>query len=134
MDWTNFTHKEPITRFIYSKRHFSIEKRTISTAAFDPKPNSELSVFRTRRLSQLQIWNLAEKHISPLRQPQRLKARGDLSISNVLNINLVFNPDTESHKRHAVILGWPDSRDEILELAAELANMALLYLYESDSG
>lgn len=133
MDWTKFTHNEPIARFIYSKHHFSIEKRTINTAAFDPKPHAELSVFRTRRLSQLQIWDLAEKHISPLRTP-RLKARGDLSVSNVLNINLVFNPATESHRRHAVILGWPDSRDEILELAAELANKALLHLYESDNG
>lgn len=128
MDWTKFAHNEPITRFIYSKRHFSIEKRTINTAAFDPKPQSELSVFRTRRLSQLQIWDLAEKYISPLRAP-RLKARGDLSISNVLDISLVFNPATESHKRHAVILGWPDSRDETLELAAELADRSLLHLY-----
>lgn len=133
MDWTKFTQNEPITRFIYSKRHFSIEKQTINTAAFDPKPNPDLSVFRIRRLSQLQIWDLAEKHISPLRTP-RLKARGDLSISDVLNLKLVFSPDTESHKRHSVILGWPDSRDEILELSAELATIASLHIFDSNNG
>jgi len=129
MDWTNFTDKEPITRFIYSKRYFSTEKRTINYAAFDPRPHSELSVFRIRRLSQLQIWNLAEKYISPLRQ-QRLKARGDLTISDVLNISLLFHPNTRSHKRHAVIRGWPDSKDEILELSAELADKASLHIYK----
>ncbi len=134
MDWNNYSETESITRYLYSDRHFNKGKGIVHAAAYNPLPHRDLSVYRIWRLSQQQIWNLAEKHISPHRQPQRLKARGDLSISDVLDTNLVFNPDTKNHKRHAVILGWPDSRDEILELTAVLAIKASLHVYISDNG
>ena len=131
MDWTNFTHKEPITRFIFSKSHYSSEKGKVKYGAFvPPQPNPKISVFRIRRLSQLQIWSIAEKQISPSR-PSSLKARGDLAVKNVFELNLDFIPDTETHHRHANISGWPDSRDEVVQLAGELAHRALLHLFKA---
>ena len=42
----NYSGGEKLTRFIFSKRHFSVENKTVKYGAFMPPPNSaDLSVF-----------------------------------------------------------------------------------------
>ena len=53
----NFSGGEKLTRFIFSKRHFSVEKKVVKYAAFMPPPDSEdLSVFRISSLSEGEVW------------------------------------------------------------------------------
>ena len=48
----NHLRSEKLTRFIFSKRHFSVEKRIVKYGAFIPPPDSpDLSVFCISALS-----------------------------------------------------------------------------------
>src|SRR5262245_33266587 len=50
---------EELTRFIFSRSHFSSIKNVVKHAAFMPGRDGKTSVYRTTDLSQLEAWNLA---------------------------------------------------------------------------
>ena len=55
----NYSGGEKLTRFIFSKRHFSVENKTVKYGAFVPPPNSaDLSVFHISSLSESEVGRL----------------------------------------------------------------------------
>ena len=73
----NFSEGEKLTRFIFSRRHFSTENKIVKYAAFMPPPDSEdLSVFRISALSESEVWGIGRENVQGERT---LRARADLS-------------------------------------------------------
>ena len=123
----NFSGGEKLTRFIFSKRHFSVEKKVVKYAAFMPPPDSEdLSVFRISSLSESEVWVIGRENVQGERT---LRARADLLAEVVYENHLTVIPDIIPHELHANITPFPAdkiARDRIarkLALASQLVIM-----------
>ena len=123
----NFSGGEKLTRFIFSRRHFSTEKKIVKYAAFIPPPDSEdLSVFRISALFESEVWMIGRENV---RGERTLRARADLLTEVVYENHLTVIPDTTPHELHANITPFPTdkiARDRIarkLALASQLVIM-----------
>jgi hypothetical protein len=114
---------EDISRYIFSSKHFN--SKGTKHAAFMPR-NGETSVFCISSISEGEIWDIGENHVGQNMEPS-LKGRADLKCREVQNIGLDVVHETSTHALHANITNWPSSRDEILELAIDLANQSTFY-------
>ncbi len=119
---------EKLARFIFSKKHFSVEKREVKFKAFIPPPNSEdISVYRISGLSDRQVWEIGRKYVG--RKDRAIKARANLAAEAVYANNLEVVPDPLPHELHANVRPFPAdrrARDRIakqLALASELVIM-----------
>ena len=120
-----------LTRFIFSKKHFSIENRTVKYGAFLPPPNSaDLSVFFTSSLTNNEVWQIGREYVQT--EERKLKARADLSVENVYAINLKVIPDTQPHELHANITPFPLDKRERTALARKLAVVSRLEIGPSE--
>lgn len=118
---------ERITRYIFSKRHYSETNNRIKHAAFMPSPKGEVSVYRTDKLDDNEIWNIGEQYVAT--PPKRtIKARADILASIITKQKVCINPDTRPHPLHANIVDWPKEPDEQKQRAIEMANRSDLYL------
>ena len=118
--------RESLTRFLFSKNHFSVRKNQVKPDAFLPAPSSmETSVFRMKGLGQAEVQELGDQ--IGARRGLTLKAWADLLAGVVFNTGLSVRPDNVP-ERHAVITGWPQEKHEQLSLAQELAASAALRL------
>ena len=123
--------REPIARYITTKRWYSREKNVVKPQAFMPPPDLRLSVFRIDNLSEPEIWKIGfTKVIGKMNQPRTLHGRADIQALNILEINLQVNPDNIP-PRHANIIGWPELKEEQKSIAQELAAKASLRLHTS---
>lgn len=114
-----------LTRFIFSKKHFSIENRTVKYGAFLPPPNSaDLSVFFVLSLTNSEIWEIGREYVQT--EQRKLKARADLSVEDVYAINLKVLPDIQPHELHANITPFPLDKRERTALARKLAVVSRL--------
>lgn len=133
VDTDNYSPFEPITRYIFSTKHYSSEKQEVKYGAFiPPKDNAEISVFRIEKLNNKQIWYLAIHFVLPKRN-RPLHGRGDVVVSDIQDSHLQFVPDPNTHPRHANITSWPPIRSEQKLIAAALAMKASLHLYQQDN-
>ena len=117
---------ETLSRFIFSKSHFSATGHRVKPGAFLPVGNPrETSVFRTDGLDPASIRRIGD----PLgeQRAQVLKAWGGVLAGGVFDAGLGVRPDNVP-ERHAAIIGWPDQKDEQLSLAQRLAAAATLQL------
>lgn len=116
----NFSGGEKLTRFIFSKRHFSIEKEVVKYGAFMPPPDSaDLSVFRISSVADSKVWEIGRDYVQT--EERRLKARGDLSVAVVYENRLEVAPDTRPHELHANITPFPSNRNDRARIARRLA-------------
>jgi len=93
-----------------------------------PPANLKLSVYRTDKLSELDIWRIGEKRVAGKAKPPRnLHGRADIKALQVVETGLQIIPDNVP-PRHANIIDWPDEKSEIIEIALELAANASLAL------
>lgn len=114
-----------LSRFIFSKRHFSIENSTVKYGAFIPPPNSaDLSVFSVSSLTNSEIWEIGRKYVQT--NERKLKARADLLVEKVYAVNLKVIPDTQPHELHANITSCPLDKRERTALARKLAVVSRL--------
>ena len=113
-----------LSRFIRHKRQIAISKHIVRPGAFLPPPNKKLSVFHTEHINEIQIWQLADKHIS---LEKKVEFRADITSKNVEETNLSIDLDNKP-KFHANIIGWPDGKDMQKAYAAELASVAKLQI------
>jgi hypothetical protein len=98
----------------------------VKPGAFLPARDGATSVYRTRGLTEEEIWILGEAKVTgPTRKT--LYGRGDLPVSAVHATGLRVDPD-DSPPRHAAIVGWPEEKDARLSLAQQLAAKASLKL------
>ncbi|MBE8233528.1 MAG: hypothetical protein HAW67_07295 [Endozoicomonadaceae bacterium] len=117
-----------ITRYIFSKSHFS--NNGVKHNAFIPPkeyPN-ELSVCFITGMEEIQIWKYC-----PSRNYQQVKARSDLKVNDVENIYgqddfLKVEHDGIPHKYHANIKSIPVDKSKRRAVATELANKSTLVI------
>lgn len=117
---------EVLSRFIFSKSHFSARDHRVKLDAFLPVGDPlETSVYRTERLDRPGIRRIGDT-LGELRE-RTLEAWGDVLASEVFDVGLEVHPDNVP-ERHAAIIGWPDQKDEQMSLAQRLAAAATLQL------
>lgn len=127
----NLSRGDILTRFIFSKRHFSIENRTVKYGAFLPPLNSvDLSVFYISSLTNSEIWEIGSEYVQT--EERKLKARADLSAENIYAVNLKVSPDTQPHELHANITPFPLDKKERTALARKLAVVSKLEIIPSE--
>lgn len=118
---------EPLSRFLFSKRVYNVEKMRLRSTAFLPERISlETSVFRTLGLNADEIWSIGEHHVA---QPtgRALHGRGEVLAQVPRRFGLKVRPDNQP-ERHAAIAGWPTEKHKQQMLALQLAEEATLFL------
>ena len=95
---------EKLARFIFSKKHFSVEKREVKFKAFIPD-GTDISVYRISGLSEREVWAIGRKYVQ--RGKRLIKARADFLAKIVYENNLHVLPTTTPHKRHANVTPLP---------------------------
>lgn len=124
---------EKLTRFIYDRDDFKPSTGEVKFSAFMPPKvktipptyKSDLSVCRisersgNRVLSEDKIWKIGLEDVN--RPGRTLRARADLSASDVYQHNLKVIADPQSFKEHANITPFPPDELGCLRLATKLA-------------
>lgn len=117
---------EILSRFIFSRSHFSPRQSRVKPGAFLPSRDTrETSVFRTVGLDHREVRRTGEMVGGP--SGRTLKAWGNVIAGVVFDVGLGVQPDNVP-ERHAAIIGWPEQKDEQITLAQQLAEAATLYL------
>jgi len=125
------TPDNPLTRYIFSKNHFSKVKNCVKAAAFLPPADRKLSVQEISDLSASEIWEIG-KSVGAAKG-RNLKARGDF-LTHVAFTNGLRVEVDEPPRGHRNITGWSEvaseSERESLDLlkATELADASTLNL------
>ena len=120
----NVSPDEKLTRFIFSKSHFSPKNQTVKYAAFIPPVDSrDLSVFRISSISDSEVWRIGKEDVQGNRT---LRARADFSVAQVDKIDLKVVPDTKAHILHANITPFPLDRITRQIIATKLADASKL--------
>lgn len=115
---------EVLSRFIFSRNHFSPGNSRVKPDAFLPSRDPvETSVFRTTGLARGDVQSIGEGVGSA--SSRSLKAWADVLAGAVYDVGLQVRPDNVP-ERHAAIVGWPAHKDEQLSLAQQLAEAATL--------
>lgn len=118
---------ETVSRFILSRRHFSLQPPRIKAEAYMPR-QGEVSVFRTEGLREPQIWSIGSEIAQSAKRT--LHARGDTVVHEVRQIGLDILK-AEPPPRHANIVSWPENDKPRQKLIAlQLAAAATLVLSE----
>lgn len=86
--------------------------------------NGNTSVFQINGLSEVEVWSLGATAGGGRGIP---RARADILITDIESLQLTVSKD-DSPPRHANIGNWPDSKDERMLKAQELAKKATLKL------
>lgn len=116
--------EELVSRYIKTKSHIKTSTNSIKHGAFmPPKDRQDLSVFRILGLTENDIWSLADKNI-----PFKVIARANLKVNDIENINFLKVKEDEPPERHANIINFPIEREDIIEIAKELAICSNLVL------
>lgn len=127
------THDEDFTRFIFSKSHYSSEKKRVKPPALLPlfnerKQRWETSIFRVRGLRTNGIWKLGYLFTEGNLAERKIKARGSGCLSCVAEQQLGLDVNADPYPRHVDITGWADVKHERLHKATEIANQLNLDL------
>ena len=143
-DTENVSKDEYVTRYIFTKRHFSTVNNKLRYAAFIPPKSfpNEISVFRIINLNDDEIWQLGVDYVQNAGTRNKpLIARGDLSVFNVRHISYDYNnenqelnvvPEVSRHQRHANIINLPQNNKGLLKIVArQLADISSLQLKNS---
>jgi hypothetical protein len=118
---------EVVTRYLLSSSHYSVNNSRVKPRALEPSPSDQsTSVFRVNGLGENEIWDMGTRLVAAHRVPQ-LRARADISVSSILELNLSVRPD-EPPVRHALIYGWSNEKHALMAKAQELAATAVLKL------
>ncbi len=88
-----------------------------------PKNEMELSVFRRVGLADDDVWRLARTHAKSPGRKERIHGAAEVSMGAVLKARLHARCD-EPPPRHAVLVGWPTDKEQMLQVANELARDA----------
>ena len=118
---------EPLSRFVFSRNHlFTFDGQTRARAtAFLPAPTTgTTSVFRTRDLSEAEVWAIGNDVLAS-RPGRSLHARADVAARVPLGLGLSVSPSPP--RGHADLAGWPAEKAHAHLLAQQLADAAKVY-------
>lgn len=122
---------EKLARFIFSKKHFSVEKREVKFKAFTPPSNrDDISVYRISGLSDRQVWEIGRMYVE--RKDRTIKARANLTTETVYVNNLEVVADPLTHELHANIRPFPADRRVRDRIAKQLALASELVLMPTE--
>jgi len=82
---TNIKNSEKISRYIFSKKHCSVQKEKLKYAAFMPPTShpNEISVYRISNLKESEIWDIGIKFVAE-KSNRQLFGRGDMKVSDIV--------------------------------------------------
>ena len=115
------------TRFIFEKRHFSVNPQKARPGAFLPDSDLKTSAVGKNGFTEEQLWNFGvligqERNKSP-------KARADFDAQVVAEAKLTIENDPQpSIPSHINLGGWPTEKDEQKNIAVFLCAKAKLLL------
>jgi hypothetical protein len=119
-----FGPDDPVSRYLFDKRHFSPQNKRVKQGAFLPDSNLETSVFFIKELVEEAVWDLGENYAA---QGRTLRGRAQIPVQAVEKAKLALLL-AEPPPRHGVIVKWPQDKDLQKALALELAENAELRL------
>ena len=122
--------EENLTRYVFSRKHFSPEKGIVKYGAFLPDSNGETSVFRISNLDDVTVWQIGRLIVAPGHQSP-LRARADIVTQSVLEEGLRVTVAPAPHPRHANIIGWSSDGSKHRLVALKLAEKANLILHDN---
>lgn len=120
---------EPLARYIFYKRHFSLENNRVKAQAFMPPHNKKISVIRHKGCPKDCLLKIG-KGIEKSGNRNTLKAISSLSaqeVRSIKNLNVESDTSNKQHRRHANIIGFNNfSEAKIRQKAQDLAKKATL--------
>lgn len=120
---------EQISRFLFQSGHFSSTKKIAKYAAFmPPQGMGELSVYRISGIPEWRKRIITLLFVEPFAKRKTL-ACAVFQSSNVIANDLFLNTDGIPDRRHANIVGWPDSKPDRMAKAKALARVAKVHCY-----
>jgi hypothetical protein len=133
--WTDWISRsvspdEPISRFVFDRRHMNQAKGCVSPAAFMPSTKTRVaSVYRTSCCNEERIWTLGELFVERNRKDKRkILGRADVEAALVFHEGLAIQPHLLPHPRHAELTKWPSDKAEQKDKALALAQASKLLL------
>lgn len=133
IDLDTVQHLETISRFVLERSKCKTAAGKLRWNGFIPNKNGQTSVYRIDELPEATIWDIGNKFVlaeysGPEAQEKRLVGRGDLSVQAIFDQKLSVSPDPVPHPRHANIVGWPEDKEDKVEMAKELEGESNLIL------
>jgi len=107
----------PLSRYLFSKNHFSKAKNCVKAAAFLPPADRKLSVQDISNLSSTEIWEIGTR--VGVANGRRLKARGDF-LAGVAFMNGLRVEVDEPPLGHRNITGWSEAESEAEKESSDL--------------
>lgn len=86
-----------------------------------PAKDGKTSVFRIGGLTDLSVLAIGRRQVG---EKRGLHGWGVFEVRAVLNVGLRLEPD-DVPPRHANIVGWPEDKDAIIEMAQDLSARAM---------
>ena len=121
---------DTIARYIFDKKHYAASIERVKYPAFLP-PNGEVSVFRVTSLAEEKIWDIGLRYVAEV-SGRKLRARGDLFVSDVFAVRLNVKSEKATHPLHANIGGWPPHKGQRILIAKKLEGKARLVVKPPD--
>ena len=111
---------EPLARYIFSKEHYSAQKKRIKRQAFMPPKNLKLSVIRHKDCPKDCLLKIGKK----LEKQRNLKALCSIITQDVrtLDLDVVSDTSNNHHRRHANIIKFSEAKKR--QIADKLATIA----------
>jgi len=131
-EFTNIEDSESLARFILYSRWYRKEDKSVKSDAFIPYPHNELSVTRTKDLSENELMEIGKNiiHNSNRSVKPTLCGNAEFNVHEVRKINLDAIPAlVKGNPNHSNVTGWPHEKSKQKSLAIELASKATLKLY-----
>lgn len=121
---------ERITRYIFQKKgRYSSQNMTVKYNAYMPASDGNSSVYRTQKLSAIEIWEIGVEFVEKRRRDgKKILARADLQASEIFKHKLQIIPEENPHKLHANLTEWPIEKSERVLIALTLAQGSELHI------
>lgn len=114
--------EEILSRFLNSKKQFSVKKEIVKHSAFLPNRNGQTSVFRHSGKPSEELWQIGQKELG---EDNHIYGAGMVKAGDVRAVPLVVTA-SEPPPKHADIESWPSVDDpELAKAARKQAAMAV---------
>lgn len=123
---------ECLSRFLYSRSKYSLKAQKAKPSAFNPLPYHELSTAHITGMTDDAIWELSKLTLRDHPGRDKLYARADIDVAEILKHRLTALRNDNPFPRHTAVRGWPlltdpaEQKELWLQIALELSQTAAL--------
>jgi hypothetical protein len=116
------TTDQVVSRFIYSSRNISVERRRIKPGAFNPSPYDELSVIHATGLADNELWEIGDNTLGTQPGRNSVCGRADIPVKSLTEKSLRAIRDNQPFDRHTSVVDWPtlDDPDQTKQLRKQV--------------